>query len=100
MIEGQNRNIFIETGEKKQLRTEYVPTGILRDDNSIFYLIGDYSSFFIFAKRDLLLLNQKNQSQHLFRMIELPTTKGFLLPIKVAYDVALKVVINNPLLLS
>lgn len=89
-------NLYVETGEKRPDRTWYVPSGICKVDNSIFYVIGDYSTFFLFTKRELLRLYERNQTENLFRTVEQSTTKGILIPMRVAHQVALKVVINNP----
>ena len=50
-------NLWIETHEKSSPdRKDYVPSGILKPDNSWFYGIGDYEIFYIFGRLNLLLL--------------------------------------------
>lgn len=47
-------NLFIEVAEKTNPRNqEYIPSGIMRDDNCWLYLIGNYDEAFLFSKRQL-----------------------------------------------
>lgn len=46
--------LFIETHEKPDPDyKEWIPSGILRDDNSWLYLIGDYTEAWLFCKHQL-----------------------------------------------
>jgi len=48
------RHLSIETEEKSRLAVPiWTPSGIFRDDNTIWYIQGDENSFYIFLKRDL-----------------------------------------------
>lgn len=52
-------NLFFEVDEKSDPTNPYfVPSGIMRDDNSWLYLIGNYDEAFIFSK---------NTMQHFFK---------------------------------
>ncbi|MEZ6033546.1 MAG: hypothetical protein R3C17_10670 [Planctomycetaceae bacterium] len=45
--------LSIEIGEKKATSNIWIPSGILRDDNSLFYVQGNYDIYFFFSKRTL-----------------------------------------------
>lgn len=72
-------NLWIEVGEKAMPRDgDFAPAGILRGDNSWLYVIGDYRTVFVFAKRNLVLLHEAKR----YPVIEnaRKTSIGFLLP--------------------
>jgi len=72
-------NIYIETSEKTNANNlNFVKSGIYRNDNTWLYLIGNYDEIFIFSKKYLKFLNNTNK----YRYVEIPTSKGFLLPKK------------------
>ena len=51
---GHTPNLFIEYEEKTNKNNrEYVPSGIMRKDNSWLYLIGNYIEAFLFSKEQL-----------------------------------------------
>lgn len=69
-------NIYIETYEKSDPKnTNFVPSGIFRSDNTIFYVIGDYDGVFVCQKKILRHMSKKH------RQVETATSKGFLFPI-------------------
>lgn len=74
-------NLYIEFAEKSDPYLQnYTPSGIMRDDNSWLYLIGDYEQAFIFSKKHLqeLYEDYRNNKQSLeIRMKD--TSQGFLL---------------------
>ncbi len=73
-------NIYIELQEKKESSQRiWVNSGILKNDNTLFYLIGTEKEFYIFLKADLLELYQKGEY---FKKVEIATSKGILLKIK------------------
>lgn len=72
-------NLWIEVGEKAMPRAgDFMPSGILRPDNTWLYVIGDYQTLFLFAKRTLVQIWESGK----FRVIEndRKTSQGFLLP--------------------
>lgn len=70
-------NLYIEIAEKSNPDNyQYVPSGIYRNDNTWLYVIGNYEEVFIFSKKQLLMLNEKN----IFRQVQTPTSIGFLIP--------------------
>lgn len=72
-------NIFIEVAEKSHEDNPfYVPSGIYRNDNTWLYLIGDQDLIFVFSKKQLRYLHEKDK----FKTIEIKrkTAKGFLVP--------------------
>lgn len=74
-------NIYIEVGEKTSSSLEnYTPSGILRDDNTLFFLIGNYQTLFFFSKKILKLLVMGSKKSQ-WAYVETPTSQGYLLPI-------------------
>ncbi len=88
-------NIYIETHEKANpSRPNFTESGILRNDNTWLYVIGDYSNVFIFAKNFLInLYNTKRDD--IIRSVEIPTSKGFLLTHRVAMHYCIKHIFVN-----
>lgn len=86
-------NIYIEYAEKsKGTNSIYVPSGILKDDNSTFFLIGDFDKFWIFRKARLVeiyieekALNDQNipSARGILFKVK-PTSLGFVYPIEFA----------------
>lgn len=91
----QTKNIYIETREKshpsKIIRS---PSGIYRDDNSWLFGIGDYSVFFIFAKKRLQELHR--QKPEYLKEREIPTSMGFTIPVEKAKLIADRVIAFEP----
>lgn len=72
-------NIYIEISEKPDAnKKEYWKSGIYRNDNTWLYLIGDTDRIFIFSKKQLVLVHESKK----YREVSIPTSKGFLLPVK------------------
>lgn len=72
-------NLWIELGEKARPRGgDYVESGINRSDNTWLYIIGDYDTVFIFAKRFLKAMAASGRYQH--RENNTKTSIAFLLP--------------------
>ena len=84
----RTKNISIEVGEKsKASNPDYIPSGILRDDNSWLYIQGNYQIIFIFAKSILKLLHKSGR----YKINQLETLQRFLLPIEEAKKYSAKV---------
>lgn len=82
-------NIYIETHEKTRPENpEFVKSGIYREDGTWAWLIGDYEKAFLFAKNQLIHLHQQTQFYEMrhIKEVENPTSKGILLPAKVAIE--------------
>lgn len=74
-------NFYVEYAEKSDARNlSFVPSGIMRSDNTWLYLMGDYEEIFVFGKCHLVLAMKRP----CFRHVEIPTSKGFLLPVDAA----------------
>lgn len=86
-------NIYIEYMEKsKASNWVYVNSGILKDDNTKFLLIGDYDEFWIFRKDRLveifneeISINHRGQSSPRgIQFKQIATSRGFVYPVKEA----------------
>lgn len=81
--------LYIEYAEKADARnSEYVPSGILRKDNTIFMVMGDYNTFYVIEKARLrncylrkLYLNKQVGG---WDIPPTPTSKAFALPLTTA----------------
>lgn len=79
-------NLFIEFAEKSNAdNSEFIPSGILRKDNTWLYLIGNYNEIFIFDIKTLrrMYVSKKHKE------VEIPTSKGFLLKRETAEEWAI-----------
>ncbi len=82
-------NIYIEVKEKSNpINLNYVDSGIYRNDNTWLYLIGNYSTMFIFGKKHLQLMYESQK----YREVEnsTKTSIGFLVPVSDATKYSLK----------
>lgn len=85
-------NLYIETGEKTNKNNiKYIESGIYRQDNAWLYIIGNYDIIYIFSKKYLKFLHKKN----IFREVEIPTSRGFLIDEKNAEKYCLKKILTN-----
>ena len=77
-------NLYIEYAEKSNpYNYEYVNSGILRDDNTWLYLIGDYNGACMLPKKSLQrLLESVLRGEENIELKETPTSRGMVLPIK------------------
>lgn len=89
-------NIYVEYQEKADAKGYlYVDSGILKNDNTKYFLIGDYDEFFIARKSVLLniyyeeLANEKNNipSKRGVEFKVKPTSKGIVIPVKKNADI-------------
>ena len=82
-------NLYIEVAEKSHpSMPEYSPSGIMRNDNSYLYVIGDYDQAFMFAKKQLQVIYENTQywSKRGIQLRQTKTSKGFLFPAKSAIE--------------
>jgi hypothetical protein len=69
-------NLYIETAEKSHPdKSNYVLSGIYRDDNSWLFVIGDEETIYIFSTKYLRLLERRYEQK------TKTTSKGFIMPI-------------------
>lgn len=77
------RNIYIETSEKPYPEySEFIPSGILRNDNTWLYLVGDYTEAFLFSKKMLfrIYIRIGEYKDIGLREVSTPTSQGFVIP--------------------
>ena len=79
-------NLFIETAESCHESFTNKPAGIYHETSPWLYVIGDFSTFWVFATRCLQRQHQLGD----YRVVETPTSEGFLLPVLVADEVRAK----------
>lgn len=93
-------NIYIEYAEKSGGNNKkYVRSGILKKDNTRFFLIGDKNKFWIFKKAKLIKIfleewdNIKNNNPSLrnIKFKQKPTSLGFVFPVKYAVNEAISI---------
>lgn len=87
----KTRNIYIEVAEKSnKLLNKYTKSGILKNDETIYFLLGDYDEFYIFFKNKLLsiykeelkLFREGKPSKRGIKFKIISTSQGFIFPIK------------------
>ena len=77
-------NLYIEISEKSSEEMEFfTPSGIYRNDNSWIYLIGNYSEFFLFAKKHLQAVHKRGS----FKKVGNSTSNGIVIPKKSALEI-------------
>jgi hypothetical protein len=86
---GKTGNLFIETSERWNNEVAFRPAGV--NGKCWLYLIGDYDRFWLFGTSTLKKLAAMNPFKLTEAPRESPTAKGFLLPIAVADEWALRV---------
>jgi len=78
-------NLYIEVAEKADPRNKvFVPSGIMRADNSWLYVIGDEETIYIFSIKYLRKLHER------WRRVEKSTSVGYLCPIEDAEKYCLR----------
>ena len=77
-------NLYIEVAEKSNAALpDYTSSGIMRNDNTWLYLIGDYEQAFLFSKNQLKAIyadEQHYKSRGIYKK-QTETSIGFVLPI-------------------
>lgn len=74
-------NLYIEYAEKtKAENSNYISSGIFRNDNSWLFAIGDYQTIYFFDKKRLKNILVKSNT---IKKVETPTSRGYLLPVDI-----------------
>lgn len=95
------KELYIEVAEKSNAQNAaYVPSGIMRQDNTIFWIEGDFSTFYVLLKKDLVrIYESKEYLAPEFGGQDISTTGtsiGYALPLKEAERIKVfKVVIEG-----
>lgn len=72
-------NLYIEFAEKTDKKNKhFILSGIFRDDNTKTFMIGDYGNVYMFP----VILLRNIQLDKKYKIVETPTSRGFLLPIR------------------
>jgi len=76
-------NLWIELKERADVKREYINSGICRNDNTMFYVMGDYGGVYLMQKTVLRVMRKQ------YKEIEntMKTSIGYLLPISKAVEV-------------
>lgn len=83
----------IEVAEKtKASNSSWVRSGIYRLDNSWLYIVGNYDCAWVFGKKHLILMHNKNAYKEI---VTLPTITNMLIPINDADKYCLRKLIFN-----
>lgn len=87
----KTRNLYIEYKERRRANGPWVESGILKSDNTNYFLIGDFDEFYILKKRTLLDIYhdmQTNQGKNYpavrLKQARRGTSLGFIIPIRLA----------------
>lgn len=77
-------NVYIEVAEKSSAAVKsWTYSGVMRNDNAVYYLIGDYKKAYIFSKHQLKHLLSMDSSELTKRGIKrkmIPTSIGYVIP--------------------
>ena len=95
MMYKKTGNLYFEYAEKSKKDNHiFIDSGILKKDNSKFFLIGDYDKFWIFRKERLVEIYHEeterirkdpySKSARGIRFVKIATSKGYIFPIKEA----------------
>lgn len=87
MLLKETGNLYIEVAEKSEEKVpDYSPSGIMRNDNTWLYLVGDYEQAFLFSKEQLKMVyaDKKGWRARGIKLVQTPTSIGFLYPISSA----------------
>lgn len=85
-------NLYIEIQEKADAKNKrFVNSGIFRNDNTWLYIIGNYEVAYIFSKKFLQLIYKDGKCS--YRKVDIPTSKGFLIPVSEAEKYCAKKII-------
>jgi len=80
-------NLYFETAEKTRPENpKFIESGILRNDNSWLYAIGNYTVVYVFSKKRLQRI-WRHRSKYpwlVLREAKIGTSKGFTMPEAIA----------------
>lgn len=71
-------NIYIEYQERHTQVDIWTNSGILKEDNSKYWLIGDFDNYYIISKETLVDIFKNKKYD---RIVETPTSRGYVLKI-------------------
>ena len=85
-------NLYFEYAEKSDGQNYiFIDSGILKNDSSLYFLIGDFEKFWVFRKKrlleiyyeekELLKKDPYSKSKRGIRFVQIATSKGFIFPI-------------------
>ena len=80
-------NLYIEVAEKTNPNREsYMPSGIMRDDNTWLYIVGNRTSAFVMGKKYLrnMYFQARSRSMNGVELKETPTSQGMIIDIETA----------------
>jgi len=75
----ETKRICIEVAEKRPELTTWMPSGILRNDNTRFYIVGNDSYFYLFSRKLLKQLYHSRKYQLYEHPNQGPTIRNFFL---------------------
>ncbi|MBI2123815.1 MAG: hypothetical protein HYU04_01080 [Candidatus Wildermuthbacteria bacterium] len=93
MMYPQTGNLYIEYEEKSKAENDdYVKSGIMKDDQCNYFLIGDYNNFWVFRRNKLVeIFNEEKKlsengikSARGIRFVAIATSRGYVFPIQYA----------------
>lgn len=91
-------NLYFEYEERLKLDGKWVKSGILKDDNTRYFLIGDINQFYIFKKSDLIniynyLITNNTSPYDGIKLKEARrgTSRGFIIPIETAKKISITI---------
>lgn len=91
MVSLSTGNIYIEIAEKSDPANErYIPSGILREDNTWLYLVGNYEFAYIFSKKLMQKWHYDKRFDPYYK--ETPTSQGYAIPEKIARNICVRVI--------
>jgi len=93
-----SKNVYIEYAEKARIRGGlYAFGGILKNDNSWLYVVGDKTRIFVFDINILRCIYKENRKKKKYSWIEnrTKTSLGFLMPKKDARKICLFLLIKQ-----
>ena len=74
-------NLYLEIAEKTHPDNhEYIPSGVMRGDNSWLFVIGDEKTIWIFSTKWLIKMISNGNSDR-YKKVNGPTSIGYLMPL-------------------
>ena len=79
--------LSIEVQERTSMQSIWVDSGIYRNDNTVFYIQGNWTRFFLFSKKTLIDYHKTMKNGECEEVP--PTIRKFYLPLPEAQDLAI-----------